>query len=164
MTCSQVRPHLEALADGELDPGRARELRAHLLSCPSCTADYRLAVSLPGRLQALRSPAPPAGLVTGVLRAVGRRPPLLAWGLLAPEILLALLIAWYLSFAGIANLAGSTWGDVSSAWTTGFSSLPQPPAVDLFLVLCFLALVALAALQLALFTRGFAAPGGRRRA
>ena len=160
MTCAEARSRLEALVDHELDAETSARLRAHVQTCAGCAAEYRRAVSLPGRLRGLRSPAPPAELVTGVLRLIGRRPPGLAWGLLVPEVLLALLIAWYLSLEGLASLAGSTWGDVSSAWSTGFSAVPGPPADDLFLVLGCLVLVALAALQLALFT-GF---GGRRRA
>lgn len=40
MWCWRTRPHLTALADGELDPRREALVRAHLATCPACAGLY----------------------------------------------------------------------------------------------------------------------------
>ena len=37
MNCELMQPHLTALLDSELPPGRAAEIERHLTDCPGCT-------------------------------------------------------------------------------------------------------------------------------
>lgn len=55
MNCDEIRPLLEANADGELDLVRQLELEAHLRSCPGCA---RQAKAVEARRGALRDLAP----------------------------------------------------------------------------------------------------------
>jgi anti-sigma factor RsiW len=68
MNCSEIRPLLEAHADGELDLVRQVEIEAHLRACPACAAQ---AEALKARRGALRQSLPrfgaPAELRNSVL-------------------------------------------------------------------------------------------------
>ena len=65
LACARVRVLLETYVDGDLaqnDPETARAVREHLITCADCRRQHQQAVSLPFRMKALRSPAPPAFL------------------------------------------------------------------------------------------------------
>lgn len=147
--CAQVRRLLEPLADAELDGATATAVRAHMNDCPSCTAAYEEAVSLPARLRALAGPEPPPSLVPIVLDRLttGRRLGRLGWILLVPEAVLVAFVTWYVSGpAGLADLASSTVSDASQylAWAWGLSDPPVGAAADSLLTLALALLAALA--------------------
>jgi anti-sigma factor RsiW len=152
-----VRSRLELLVDGELDAAAAAELRAHLGRCPSCRRQHREAASVPARLRALRSPAPPASLVDNVMRRVapGSRA-LEVWGLLVPEVLLVLIAAWYTSgMGGLLEVARRTASDAGAfvSWGNGGGSPPAPVPGDLFLLIVTLLIAALSLWHLSLLAR-----------
>src|SRR5207245_2568052 len=100
LACARVRVLLETYVDGDLavtDPRAAQAVREHLMTCADCRRQHEQAVSLPYRMKALRSPAPPAGLITGVMSSIAPAPQASrwAWGLLVPEALLGAFILWY---------------------------------------------------------------------
>jgi predicted anti-sigma-YlaC factor YlaD len=165
MRCAEVRRKLEQLADGDLDRATQAAVRAHIRGCQACSAAYDDAVSLPARLRALASPAPPPSLIPLVMSrlASGRRLGRLRWALLVPEALLVGFIMWYVSGpAGLADLATSTAGDVSRylAWTWGLADPPVTAATDGLLTLALAVLARVSAAHLAVLVRG----GPRRTA
>jgi hypothetical protein len=74
MNCSDARPLLDALADGELDDDA---LRAHVDSCPDCARELEARRAFSARLSgAFEGVEPPAGgraRVSAALAAAGRR-------------------------------------------------------------------------------------------
>ena len=157
MTCSDVRAGLEPFVDGELDTVVAVSLRVHIARCRSCRAQHREAASVPMRLRALRSPAPPASLIDEVMRRVAPRiRPLEVWGLLVPELLLVLVAAWYTSgIGGLMEVARRTASDVAAfvSWGAGSGDPPAPVPGDLFMLLITLLLAAVSLWHLSLLAR-----------
>lgn len=145
--CVSVREQLEALVDGDLADLPADQVRRHLAACDDCRAHHAEACSLPARLRAGRGPEPPASLVAGVMRRVGRErlSPLQLWGPLVVEVTLFLVALWYLSGPrGLYILAQRTTADVGAllGWGIDQAALPAPPLGDVFLlVVCGLLLV-----------------------
>jgi len=72
-TCRELRPHLSAFVDAELDPAIARRVADHLAACPDCAADVA-ALREPGDLldAAFGGVTAPAGAVLRVLRRIER--------------------------------------------------------------------------------------------
>jgi predicted anti-sigma-YlaC factor YlaD len=161
LACARVRVLLESYVDGDLarsDPQTAAQLRAHIGTCDDCRRQHDQAVSLPFRLKALGTPAPPASLVTAVMGAIApaRRTSRRAWTLLAPEALLVAFILWYLSgLDGLASLATGTLSDLQAlaGWGSGAAPLPTVPAADVFLLGALIALTAIAAYHLSVLAR-----------
>ena len=155
--CREVRPRLELLVDAELDAATAAALSDHIARCGSCRAQHREAASVPARLRALRSPAPPASLVDEVMRRVAPRSRALeVWGLLVPEVLLVLVAAWYTSgIGGLVEIVRRTASDVAAFfdWGAGGGSLPAPVPGDLFMLLVTLLLAVLTLWHLSLLAR-----------
>jgi anti-sigma factor RsiW len=152
-----VRLKLELLVDADLDAALAAALRAHIARCRSCRAQHREAASVPLRLRALRSPAPPTSLIDEVMRRVAPRiRPLDVWGLLVPELLLLVVAAWYTSgVGGLVEVARRTASDVAAfvSWGTGSGNLPAPVPGDLFMLLVTLLLAAVTLWHLSLLAR-----------
>ena len=161
LACARVRVLLESYVDGALatsDPRTAGQVRAHLGTCHDCRRQHDQALSLPFRLNALGSPAPPASLVAAVMGSVGpvRRTSRRAWTLIAPEALLVGFILWYLSgLEGLASLASGTLSDLQAlaGWGSGSTPLPTIPAADVFLLGALIALTAIAAYHLSVLAR-----------
>jgi predicted anti-sigma-YlaC factor YlaD len=161
LACARVRVLLEAYVDGDLagnDPALAARILSHLSTCDDCRRQHEQAVSLPFRLKALRSPAPPPALVDRVMASIApmstssRR----AWALLIPEALLLAFVLWYLS--GLNGLVSVTSGALSdflalAGWGAGSSSLPDIPAADVFLLTALIALSATAAYHISVLAR-----------
>jgi predicted anti-sigma-YlaC factor YlaD len=145
--CVQVRAQLEALIDGEVSAGRAAEMRAHLAGCTSCRAHHAEASSLPNRLAAVGGPEPPPALLDAILSRVHRERigPLRLWGPLAVEMMLSVVVLWYVSgLDGLSILVQHTASDVGAlmGWGLGEADLPAPEGGDVFLLLlCGLLLV-----------------------
>jgi predicted anti-sigma-YlaC factor YlaD len=161
LACARVRVLLEAYVDGDLalrDPQSARAVRDHLLTCVDCRRQHEQAVSLPFRMKALRSPAPPPSLIAGVMASIAPLPQTSrrAWGLLIPEALLAAFILWYLSgLEGLSAIASGAWGDLQGLafWGSGAAPLPSVPVADALLLGAFIALTAIAAYHLSVLSR-----------
>jgi anti-sigma factor RsiW len=157
LTCGQNRPLLEPFVDGLLDEENAASVRAHLKDCADCRVQHREAVSIPSRLRALRSPEPPGDLVANVMRSVAsHRAPRFAWGPVVLEVLLSALIGWYVSgFAGLADLASITSGELAQVlgWGTGSAQLPAAPSAPALLFLACVALLGVTIYHLALIVR-----------
>jgi len=161
LTCARARVLVESYADGELapeDPDLAQRLKAHIAGCDDCRRQYEQAVSLPFRLKALRTPAPPADLVGNVMRSVqtARTAPRRAWTLLIPETLLVGFILWYLS--GLEGLASTVSGAVADLqrllnWGVGVADPPSIPVADVFLLAALIALAITAAYHLSILSR-----------
>lgn len=161
LACARVRVLIESYVDGELatsDPGLATQVKGHLAGCDDCRRQYQQAVSLPFRLKALRSPAPPGSLVAEVMhsitpvRAQSRR----AWTLLIPEAALVAFIVWYLSgLDGLATAAASTLSDLQNLlnWGIGAAEPPSIPVADVFLLVALIALAITAAYHLSILSR-----------
>ena len=160
LECREVRPRLELLVDKELDAATAAALRAHIAHCGSCRSLHGEAASVPARLHALRSPAPPASLIGEVMRRVAPRSRAVeVWGLLVPEVLLVLVAAWYTSgIGGLVEVARRTVSDVAAFvdWGAGRGSLPAPVPGDLFMLLVTLLLAVLTLWHLSLLSRPLA--------
>jgi anti-sigma factor RsiW len=161
LACARTRVLLEGYVDGDLalsEPETAKAVRDHLTTCADCRRQHEQAVSLPFRMKALRSPAPPESLVAGVMSSIAPMPQgsRSAWGLLVPEALLGAFILWYLSGVdGLAALASGAWTDLQglAVWGSGSAPLPNVPAVDLLLLGAFIALTGLAAYHLSVLAR-----------
>jgi predicted anti-sigma-YlaC factor YlaD len=161
LACARVRVLLEGYVDGDLavnDPETAEAVRDHLTTCADCRRQHEQAVSLPFRMKALRSPAPPDALIAGVMSSIAQVPQASrrAWGLLVPEALLGAFILWYLSGVdGLTALASGAWSDLQglAVWGSGSAPLPDIPAVDLLLLGAFIALTGIAAYHLSVLAR-----------
>jgi len=161
LACARVRVLLEAYVDGDLalsDPQSAHAVRDHLLTCVDCRRQHEQAVSLPFRMKALRSPAPPPSLITGVMASIAPLPQTSrrAWGLLIPEALLGAFILWYLSgLEGLTAIASGAWSDLQglAIWGSGSAPLPSVPVADALLLGAFIALTAIAAYHLSVLSR-----------
>ena len=72
-TCRELRPHLSAFIDGELDAALAGRVAAHAASCPDCGEDVA-ALREPGDTiaAALSAVTAPPGSVLRVLRRIER--------------------------------------------------------------------------------------------
>ncbi len=160
LACARVRVLLEAYVDGDLalsDPLTAQAVLDHLLTCADCRRQHEQAVSLPFRMKALPSPAPPSALIAGVMASIApqetaRR----AWGLLIPEALLGAFILWYLSgLEGLTAIASGAWSDLQGLafWGSGSAPLPSVPVADVLLLGAFIALTAIAAYHLSVLSR-----------
>ena len=168
LACARVRVLLETYVDGDLaltDPKAAQAVREHLMTCADCRRQHDQAVSLPFRMKALRSPAPPAGLITGVMSSIAPAPQASrrAWGLLVPEALLGAFILWYLSGVdGLAAIASGAWTDLQglAVWGAGTAPLPRIPVADVVLLAAFIALTVIAAYHLSVLAKldGHAVP------
>ena len=160
LACARVRVLLESYVDGDLalsDPASAKGMREHLATCADCRRQHEQAVSLPFRMKALRSPAPPASLVAGVMASIGPLPQTSrrAWGLLIPEAILGAFILWYLSgLEGLTALASGAWTDLQGLafWGSGSAPLPSIPVADVLLLGAFIALTAIAAYHLSVLS------------
>ncbi len=127
LACARVRVLLEPYVDGDLahnDPETARAVGDHLVTCADCRRQHQQAVSLPFRMKALRSPAPRATLVAGVMGSIAPQPQAAraAWGLLVPEALLGAFILWYVSgLDGLTALASGAWSNLQGLafWGSG---------------------------------------------
>jgi len=161
LTCARARTLIESYIDGDLatsDPGLAAQMKTHLAGCEDCRRQYEQAVSLPFRLKALRTPAPPQSLVGNVMRAVqpARTAPRRAWTLLIPEAVLVAFIFWYLSgFDGLASVVGGTLSDLQRLlnWGVGAAAPPSIPVADVFLLAALIALAITAAYHLSILSR-----------
>jgi hypothetical protein len=161
LACARARVLLEGYVDGDLalsEPETAKAVRDHLTTCADCRRQHEQAVSLPFRMKALRSPAPPESLIAGVMSSIAPVPQgsRRAWGLLVPEALLGAFILWYLSGVdGLTALASGAWSDLQglAVWGSGSAPLPNVPAVDLLLLGAFIALTGLAAYHLSVLAR-----------
>jgi predicted anti-sigma-YlaC factor YlaD len=173
LACARVRVLLESYVDGDLgrdEPQLALDVRNHLAGCADCRRQHHQAVSIPFRLKALTSPPPRETLAADVMQSIGpsragyRR----AWTLVAPEVILASFILWYLSgLDGLSSVASGIFGDLQglAGWGSGTGSLPSVPPVDVLLLLALIALTAIAGYHLSILVR--LAPGTmptRRRA
>lgn len=78
MTCTELRPLIPALVDGELDPDRARDAGAHLAACDACRRahDRERAASalLRERLPAWKAPDALRARVLADVRGAGAMP------------------------------------------------------------------------------------------
>jgi len=161
LACARVRVLLEAYVDGDLartEPETSRAVRDHLVTCADCRRQHEQAVSLPFRMKALRSPAPPASLVAGVMSSIAPQPQAsrAAWGLLVPEAVLAAFILWYVSgLDGLTALASGAWSNLQGLafWGSGTAPLPSVPVADVLLLGAFIALTAIAAYHLSLLAK-----------
>ena len=161
LACARVRVLLEAYVDGDLalsEPSTANAVRDHLATCADCRRQHEQAVSLPFRMKALKSPAPPESLIARVMSSIAPVPHASrrAWGLLVPEALLGAFILWYLSgLDGLAALASGAWTDLQGLafWGSGSAPLPSIPAADVLLLGAFIALTAIAAYHLSVLAR-----------
>ena len=161
LACARVRVLIESYVDGELatsEPDLATQVKAHLAGCDDCRRQYRQAVSLPFRLKALRSPAPPGSLVAEVMRSITpvRSQSRRAWTLLIPEGALVAFIVWYLSgLDGLATAAASTLSDLQNLlnWGIGAAEPPSIPVADVFLLVALIALAITAAYHLSILSR-----------
>jgi hypothetical protein len=161
LACARVRVLLEAYVDGDLalsDANRAQAVREHLRGCADCRRQHEQAVSLPFRMKALRSPAPPESLIASVMSSIAPAPlpARSAWGLLIPEAILGAFILWYMSgLDGLTALASGGWSDLQGLafWGSGASPLPSIPVADVLLLCAFIALTALAAYHLSVLAR-----------
>ena len=173
LACSRVRVLMESYVDGDLardDAPLAAAVRDHLTGCEDCRRQHDQARSIPFRLMALTSPGPRASLVHDVMRSVGpvRVADRRAWSLLAPEVVLAAFILWYLSgLDGLSSIASGIFGDLQglAGWGSGSGPLPSIPPVDVLLLVALIALTAIAGCHLWILVR--LSPGAlptRRRA
>lgn len=161
LACARVRVLMESYVDGDLlatDPTTSEQVRAHLVACDDCRRQHDQAVSLPFRLKALRSPAPPASITANVMAAIRpvRNASRRAWWLLVPEGLLVVFILWYLSgLDGLASAASGTLSDLQVLlnWSAGAAELPRVPVADVFLLIALIALAVIAAYHLAVLAR-----------
>jgi anti-sigma factor RsiW len=161
LACARVRVLLEAYVDGDLalnDAKSAYAVRDHLAGCADCRRQHEQAVSLPFRMKALRSPAPPQSLIASVMGSIAPAPQTSrrAWGLLVPEALLGAFILWYLSgIDGLTALASGAWSDLQGLafWGSGGAPLPSIPVADVLLLGAFIALTAIAAYHLSVLAR-----------
>ncbi|HYT13007.1 MAG TPA: zf-HC2 domain-containing protein [Candidatus Nitrosopolaris sp.] len=161
LACARARVLLEAYVDGDLelsDANGAQAVRDHLVGCADCRRQHDQAISLPFRMRALRSPAPPASLIASVMRSIAPAPTTSrsAWGLLVPEAILGAFILWYLSgIDGLTALASGAWSDLQGLafWGSGGAPLPSIPVADVLLLCAFIALTAIAAYHLSVLAR-----------
>jgi predicted anti-sigma-YlaC factor YlaD len=161
LACARVRVLLEGYVDGDLgrsDPAGAQAVRDHLQTCADCRRQHEQAVSLPFRMKALRSPAPPPSLIAGVMDSIAPLPQASrrAWGLLIPEAVLGAFILWYLSgLEGLGAIASGAWSDLQGLafWGSGSAPLPSIPVADALLLGAFIALTGIAAYHLSVLSK-----------
>jgi hypothetical protein len=171
LACARVRVLLEPYVDGDLalsDPPSAHSVRDHLVTCADCRRQHEQAVSLPFRMKALRSPAPPSSLIAGVMASIAPLPQTSrrAWGLLIPEALLGAFILWYLSgLEGLTAIASGAWSDLQGLafWGSGSAPLPSVPVADVLLLGAFIALTAIAAYHLSVLSKLDSTPAPQLR-
>ncbi len=119
MDCNEIRRHLDASIDGELDPTLQREIESHLRGCAECA---RIAAGVRARRDALRAAlprftAPPqlAQKIRGALRTETAPAAIIApqknrrffgwqWGALAASVVLAVSVGY---LAGHARAQGN---------------------------------------------------------
>lgn len=128
MWCWRTRPHLTALADGELDSRRAGRVRAHLARCPACAEVYAgLASDIARQREILRRAVEPGGVaVDSLLRRVRGRldePEPRRAGWLWPPILVSAVAAGVL--AAVVLVRG---GQMASRGAAPGSRVAQKPA------------------------------------
>jgi len=161
LACARVRILLEPYVDGDLaetDPEAARAVRDHLVTCSDCRHQHQQAVSLPFRMKALRSPAPPVSLMVGVMSSIAPQPQAsrAAWALLVPEALLGAFILWYVSgLDGLTAIASGAWSNLQGLafWGSGTAPLPSVPVADVLLLGAFITLTGIAAYHLSLLAK-----------
>ncbi len=161
LACARVRVLLESYVDGDLardEPQLALDVRDHLAGCADCRRQHHQAVSVPFRLKALTSPPPRESFAADVLKSIrpSRGGYRRAWALVAPEVILASFILWYLSgLDGLSSVASGIFGDLQSlaGWGSGSGPLPSVPPVDVLLLLALIALTAIAGYHLSILVR-----------
>lgn len=104
--CTERRPSIDLLIDGELDPTARADLEAHLAGCSACSKTRAL---LERTNRALAAPAPPSPVEWAILLDRARRARSLGWRGLAAAVLLAVAIP--ASLAAALHGRATTWSE-----------------------------------------------------
>jgi hypothetical protein len=115
--CAPLRPLLDGLADGELEPAR---LEPHLSSCAACRAELEAIRALKARLATVRLPDVPAGAAAAAAARAWRRPASRAgWAAAAAALFAAVFLAvWAAAPAPLYARAARFHDDVLSGRIT----------------------------------------------